>query len=185
MPSATKHFLVEKYFILDCVHVDCDIISDCLFLSLSPSLHDQWGVFIVCLEWITFVCTHNLGPRWKDATLSHAPSWVGKALEQSMLEFSCIPSLINILDFKTIFGTFMIVGLHGLPLYMYIYYHWEIIPFLGNLGWVLTLPIVVLVLARIYCLGVEVIHALGHCTCSSTMVTHIMCVSSTFSEKCN
>ena len=47
--------------------------------SLPPSL-SQWGVFVVCLEWTVFVCTHTLGSAWKQA-FGAAPWWVKAVMD--------------------------------------------------------------------------------------------------------
>ena len=51
----------------------------------SPFTHTtltqlQWGIFVVCLEWTVFVCTHTLGSQWKH-TFGAAPWWVKATME--------------------------------------------------------------------------------------------------------
>jgi len=40
----------------------------------------QWGVFVSCLEWTVFVCTHTLGSMWKRA-FGAAPWWVKMVMD--------------------------------------------------------------------------------------------------------
>ncbi|CAH1242210.1 Hypp6500 [Branchiostoma lanceolatum] len=60
-----------------------------------------WGFFIACLEWLVFVCTHNMGPVWRSI---EAPWWVEGVMAKG---------------FKTPVGMFAIAGLHVLPLWLY------------------------------------------------------------------
>ena len=40
----------------------------------------QWGIFVVCIEWTVFVCTHTMGSQWKQA-FGAAPWWVKAVME--------------------------------------------------------------------------------------------------------
>ena len=44
----------------------------------------QWGVFVSCLEWTVFVCTHTLGHEWK-AAFGAAPQWVKTVMDNGLL----------------------------------------------------------------------------------------------------
>ena len=56
--------------------------------SLSPPLLPlltQWGVFVVCIEWMVFVCTHTVGHTWKQA-FGAAPWWVKMVMDNGKLK---------------------------------------------------------------------------------------------------
>ncbi|XP_078661350.1 uncharacterized protein LOC144905519 [Branchiostoma floridae x Branchiostoma belcheri] len=78
-----------------------DVAVDCVGRSLLWCCLYQWGFFLACLEWLVFVCTHNMGPAWRSTT---APWWVEAVMAKG---------------FKTPAGTFAITGLHVLPLWLY------------------------------------------------------------------
>ncbi|XP_071849456.1 uncharacterized protein [Apostichopus japonicus] len=66
----------------------------------------KWGYVVAALEWSVFVCTHSLGAEWK-ANFVQAPYIAQKVMEK---------------NFKTPLGTFTILGLHGLPIWLYAHY---------------------------------------------------------------
>ncbi|XP_071946428.1 CDP-diacylglycerol--inositol 3-phosphatidyltransferase-like isoform X1 [Antedon mediterranea] len=83
-----------------------DVVIDNIGRGMLWSRLYQWGCFIAMLEWLVFVCTHSLGARWK--VVVHETPWlVRKVMEK---------------NFKTPTGTFAILGLHGLPIWMYAHY---------------------------------------------------------------
>ena len=66
-----------------CFHSLSGVDSICLHTHTYTHMHThtQWGVFIVCLEWTVFVCTHSLGPQWKQ-DFEAAPSWVKGVMDK-------------------------------------------------------------------------------------------------------
>lgn len=73
--------------------------------AASPIL----GLLMHSLEMTTFVCTHKAGGRaWKEGCFMSAPSWVQSVMSR---------------NFKQPLGSFMIVGLMGLPLYNWVLRH--------------------------------------------------------------
>lgn len=56
--------------------VVAEVWNVCSFLSL----HIQWGVFVACVEWTVFVCTHTHGHQWK-AAFGAAPQWVKTVMD--------------------------------------------------------------------------------------------------------
>ncbi len=66
-------------------------------------------------------------------------------------------NLLSHLGFHTVIGSYVICGLHGLPLALYIYYNSDSMIFLGNLREsILLIPIILLTPGRILCGAVEV-----------------------------
>lgn len=67
--------------------------------------------FVVpCIEWITFSITSSLGANWKQiiADIEHAPLIVRNVMKNG---------------FKTLYGYTAIIGLHCLPIWIYILQH--------------------------------------------------------------
>ncbi|XP_035658668.1 uncharacterized protein LOC118403910 isoform X3 [Branchiostoma floridae] len=81
--------------------IHLDVAVDCIGRTLLWSCLYKWGFFIACLEWLVFVCTHNMGPAWRATS---APWWVEAVMAKG---------------FKTPAGMFAITGLHVLPLWLY------------------------------------------------------------------
>ena len=52
-------------------------------------MHTQWGVFVSCVEWTVFVCTHTLGHQWK-AAFGAAPQWVKRVMDNGLLPYCII-----------------------------------------------------------------------------------------------
>ncbi|XP_054749274.2 uncharacterized protein LOC129254778 [Lytechinus pictus] len=95
-----------------------DVVIDNLGRGMLWCRLFKWGYFIAAMEWLVFVCTHSLGAQWK-TTKVQAPWIVSKVMEK---------------NFKTPLGTFTILGLFVLPLWLYAHYT-------GVLGKTLRVPI--------------------------------------------
>ncbi|XP_071502644.1 uncharacterized protein [Diadema antillarum] len=126
-----------------------DVVIDNLGRGMLWCRLYQWGYFFAALEWLVFVCTHNLGSQWKSSTVQ-APWFVQKVMEK---------------NFKTLPGTFAILGLFVLPLWLYAHYT-------GVLGKTLHVPLVVqyagigfLSAGRALCFSVEVFFIYAHIMC--------------------
>lgn len=65
-----------------------------------------WGYVVAAIEWSVFVCTHSLGAEWKGKFVK-APYIAQKVMAN---------------NFKTPLGTFAILGLHVLPIWLYAHY---------------------------------------------------------------
>jgi len=116
----------------------------------------EWGFLVSNVEWITFVCNQRHGPAWKDDTwknsLNDAPGYVSRVMANG---------------FKTPFGILAILGLHGLPIWMFcldkgIVKHLSFIPY-----WILHLSFPILVIGRTLCFMVEF-------WCIKTYVKHLL-----------
>lgn len=53
---------------------------ECVFILVSTHSTTQWGVFVACVEWTVFVCTHTQGHQWKTA-FGAAPQWVKTVMD--------------------------------------------------------------------------------------------------------
>lgn len=119
-----------------------DVLVDNVGRSVIWAMLYDWGVFVVCIEWTVFVCTHTLGHTWKQA-FGAAPWWVKMVMDNG---------------FYTATGVFTIAGIHGLPPYLYFYHNQpQDLDFLQASGIkvLLIVPIVVLITARALGLAVE------------------------------
>ncbi|XP_072034352.1 uncharacterized protein [Amphiura filiformis] len=83
-----------------------DVVIDCVGRSMLWSRLYSWGSLIASLEWLVFVCTHSIGAQWK-ASFVQAPWIAQKVMEK---------------NFKTPLGTYVVLGLHILPLWLYAHY---------------------------------------------------------------
>ncbi|KAM9359104.1 uncharacterized protein ABDE67_002251 [Symphorus nematophorus] len=81
-----------------------DVVVDNLGRGMLWSLLFEWGWLVSALEWCVFVCNHNArGDHWKSS-------------------FSSSPPLIQAImanGFRTPLGTWVVSGLHCLPLWLY------------------------------------------------------------------
>lgn len=129
-----------------------DVLVDNIGRTLMWTRLYQWGVFIVCLEWTVFVCTHTHGSVWKQA-FGAAPWWVKQVMENGFYSFT---------------GTFAVAGIHGLPIYLYFWQHYpKSWTFLNRIHVLLVVPIVVLGVARLLGLLVEI-------WCVKTHIMHLV-----------
>lgn len=91
-------------------------------------------------EWLVFVCTHTLGPKWKNAGDDSAPPFWVKAVMAN--------------NFKTIVGFYAIAGLHVLPIWLYSLHNLKIVQETVTIH-VITAITVVLATGRLTCVFVE------------------------------
>lgn len=81
-----------------------DVVVDNLGRSMLWSLLSEWGWLLSSLEWCVFVCNHSEGgEKWKSS-------------------FSNSPRLIRTImadGFRTPVGLWVVSGLHGLPVWLY------------------------------------------------------------------
>ncbi|XP_033111587.1 uncharacterized protein LOC117112595 isoform X2 [Anneissia japonica] len=125
-----------------------DVVIDNFGRGMIWSRLYQWGCFIAMLEWLVFVCTHTLGAKWK-MVIHETPWLVRKVMEK---------------NFKTPIGTFTILGLHILPVWLYAHY--------TGLLTLLSIPkgvqyggIAVLSAGRALCFVVELFFIWSHVLC--------------------
>nr|XP_033487514.1 uncharacterized protein si:ch1073-145m9.1 [Epinephelus lanceolatus] len=100
-----------------------------------------WGWLVFALEWCVLVCNHNArGDQWKSS-------------------FITSPQLIQAImanGFRTPLGTWVVSGLHGLPLWLYgcqwgLLTHWLFVP-----PWIQALGTLLLAAGRLLALSVEI-----------------------------
>ena len=84
-----------------------DIVIDNFSRGMIWSrLYPEWGNFVAGIEWLTFVCTHNLGTKWKDAAFVYEqPSIVKKIMSNG---------------FYSPVGFLTISGMWLLPVWLYL-----------------------------------------------------------------
>lgn len=117
-------------------------------------------MFVSCLEWSVFVCTHTLGHQWK-AAFGAAPQWVKTVMDNGGHPARCTGILLIPVSshpcagFYTPVGVFAVAGLHVLPPYLYILDHLP--PSLHDVSPILLYaPAVILATGRGLALAVEV-----------------------------
>jgi len=115
---------------------------------LWSRLYD-WGIFVVCIEWTVFVCTHTMGSQWKQA-FGAAPWWVKAVMENG---------------FYTPIGVFVVAGVHVLPALLYFYQHMP--GWFEHVKFLLIVLLVILSLGRLLCLAVEL-------WCIKTHILHLV-----------
>ncbi|XP_021949151.1 uncharacterized protein LOC110846642 isoform X2 [Folsomia candida] len=122
-----------------------DVIIDNMSRTCIWTNVCTWSWIIVSIEWTTFVCNHQAGARWKEDSSKTRPEievmpprWVLKIMENG---------------FKTPLGTWVILGLHCLPVWIFAMQHGLTDHFLSYA----TSVIVCLLLlgGRLLCLGCE------------------------------
>ncbi|XP_053278765.1 CDP-diacylglycerol--glycerol-3-phosphate 3-phosphatidyltransferase [Pleuronectes platessa] len=118
-----------------------DVVVDNLGRGMLWGLLFEWGWLVSALEWCVFVCNHN--PRsdnWKNS-------------------FTSSPRFIQVImanGFRTPLGTWVVSGLHCLPLWLYGYQwgflsHWLYLPL-----WIQALGAVLLAAGRLLALSAEI-----------------------------
>ncbi|KAF7219282.1 uncharacterized protein si:ch1073-145m9.1 [Nothobranchius furzeri] len=117
-----------------------DVLVDNLSRSMLWSLLFQWGWLVSTLEWCVFVCNHSTrGPDWKSS-------------------FSSSPRLIRAImanGLWTPLGVWVVSGLHGLPLWLYLHQNDLLSDWLGLQPWVQSVGTVVLAAGRVMALSAE------------------------------
>ncbi|KAL7400321.1 hypothetical protein ABVT39_010234 [Epinephelus coioides] len=118
-----------------------DVVVDNLGRGMLWSLLFKWGWLVFALEWCVLVCNHNArGDQWKSS-------------------FITSPQLIQAImanGFRTPLGTWVVSGLHGLPLWLYgcqwgLLTHWLFVP-----PWIQVLGTLLLAAGRLLALSVEI-----------------------------
>ncbi|XP_018556769.1 CDP-diacylglycerol--glycerol-3-phosphate 3-phosphatidyltransferase isoform X1 [Lates calcarifer] len=118
-----------------------DVVVDNLGRGMLWSLLFKWGWLVSALEWCVFVCNHNTrGGHWKNSFTS------GPGLIQAIMANG----------FWTLLGTWVVMGLHCLPLWLYGYQwdllsHWFYLPL-----WIQALGIMLLAAGRLLALSAEI-----------------------------
>ncbi|CAL8344170.1 unnamed protein product [Arctogadus glacialis] len=127
-----------------------DVVVDNLSRGMLWSMLFEWGWLVTAIEWCVFVCNHSArGADWKSS-------------------FSTSPYLVRSImakGFKTPLGTWVIIGIHCLPLWLY-GHRWGIlsaplglpplIQTLGTLG--LTAGRLLGFVAEVWCIWVHIKH---------------------------
>ncbi|XP_030299274.1 uncharacterized protein LOC115597481 [Sparus aurata] len=118
-----------------------DVVVDNMGRGMLWSLLFEWGWLVSALEWCVFVCNHNTrGDHWKDS-------------------FTTSPRFIQAImanGFRTPLGTWVVSGLHCLPLWLYgcqcgLLTHWLYLP-----SWIQTLGTLLLGAGRLLALSAEI-----------------------------
>ncbi|KAM7399846.1 hypothetical protein PAMP_019087 [Pampus punctatissimus] len=118
-----------------------DVVVDNLGRGMLWNQLYEWGWLVSTLEWCVFVCNHSdRGEHWKNS-------------------FTSSPTIIQAImanGFRTPLGTWVVSGLHGLPLWLYgdqrgLLSHWLFLPL-----WIQALGTLVLAAGRLLALTVEV-----------------------------
>ncbi|KAM8768529.1 uncharacterized protein AB9X84_022727 isoform 1-T1 [Acanthopagrus schlegelii] len=118
-----------------------DVVVDNMGRGMLWSLLFEWGWLVSALEWCVFVCNHNTrGDHWKNS-------------------FTTSPRFIRAImanGFRTPLGTWVVSGLHCLPLWLYgcqwdLLTRWLYLP-----SWIQTLGTVLLGAGRLLALSAEI-----------------------------
>uniref|UniRef100_A0A8C9Y1L5 Uncharacterized protein n=1 Tax=Sander lucioperca TaxID=283035 RepID=A0A8C9Y1L5_SANLU len=118
-----------------------DVVVDNLGRGMLWSLLFKWGWLVSALEWCVFVCNHNArGDHWKNSFIT-SPRFIQAIMANG---------------FRTPLGTWVVSGLHCLPLWLYGYQwgllsHWLYLP-----PWIQALGTLLLAAGRLLALSVEV-----------------------------
>ncbi|XP_039987451.1 uncharacterized protein si:ch1073-145m9.1 [Xiphias gladius] len=117
-----------------------DVVVDNLGRGMLWGQLFEWGWLVSALEWCVFLCNHNArGGHWKNS-FTTSPRFVQAIMANG---------------FRTPLGTWVVSGLHCLPLWLY-WYQWDLLsnwfylPF-----WVQALGIMLLAAGRLLALSVE------------------------------
>ncbi|XP_052243210.1 uncharacterized protein LOC127853074 isoform X2 [Dreissena polymorpha] len=81
-----------------------DVVIDLTGRGMLWTSLSKWGYFIMVIEWLTFVCTHCRGPKWKIPDEN----------------FPLICRLVMENGFKNPMGAFAISGIFMLPVWVYV-----------------------------------------------------------------
>uniref|UniRef100_A0A4W5R3W4 CDP-diacylglycerol--inositol 3-phosphatidyltransferase n=1 Tax=Hucho hucho TaxID=62062 RepID=A0A4W5R3W4_9TELE len=118
-----------------------DVVTDNLGRSMVWSQLYEWGWMVSSVEWCVFVCNHNArGAQWK-SSFTDSPLWVQAIMAKG---------------FRTPLGTWMISGLHGLPLWLYGYQRGVLSHPLCAPLWLQTLGTLILAAGRLLGVSVEI-----------------------------
>ncbi|KAM4628393.1 CDP-diacylglycerol--glycerol-3-phosphate 3-phosphatidyltransferase [Polymixia lowei] len=113
-----------------------DVVVDNLSRGMLWSLLFEWGWLVPAVEWCVFVCNHNArGAEWKS----------------SFTTSPCLVRAIMANGFRTPLGTWVIGGIHCLPLWLY-GYRWGLL----SHPWIQILGTLVLVVGRLLGFLVEI-----------------------------
>ncbi|XP_064612319.1 uncharacterized protein LOC135476269 [Liolophura sinensis] len=118
-----------------------DVVIDLISRGMVWSaVYNQWGYYVIAVEWMTFISTHSRGPNWK-SSFDEAP-WFAR--------------MVMAKGFKTPMGIVAIGSLHILPIWLYAYQCSFLtesldMPLWGQLG-----VMAGLVMGRVLCLAVEI-----------------------------
>ncbi|XP_055350776.1 uncharacterized protein LOC129597317 [Paramacrobiotus metropolitanus] len=88
-----------------------DVVIDIIGRQLIWSRVSKYGWLVGCVEWLVFVCTHQLGAAWKSSHPEEAVS----------LPTPVACTMQN--GFRSRLGVFTIAGLHVLPVWLFIRRH--------------------------------------------------------------
>ncbi|XP_029302343.1 uncharacterized protein LOC115017789 [Cottoperca gobio] len=117
-----------------------DVVVDNLGRGMLWSLLFEWGWLVSALEWCVYVCNHNgRGDQWKSSFIT-SPRFI---------------QVIMTNGFRTALGTWVVSGLHCLPLWLFGYQrgllsHWLYLP-----PWIQALGTLLLAAGRLLALSVE------------------------------
>ncbi|XP_012990961.3 uncharacterized protein si:ch1073-145m9.1 isoform X1 [Esox lucius] len=118
-----------------------DVVVDNLGRSMVWGQLYEWGWLVSSVEWCVFVCNHKAhGAQWKNS-FTNSPQWVKTIMAKG---------------FQTPLGTWVICGLHGLPLWLYGYQQGVLTQALCAPLWLQTLGTLVLAAGRLLGLSVEI-----------------------------
>ncbi|XP_071374597.1 CDP-diacylglycerol--serine O-phosphatidyltransferase [Centroberyx affinis] len=118
-----------------------DVVVDNLSRGMLWSLLFEWGWLVSAVEWCVFVCNHNArGSQWKDS-FTASPRFVQAIMANG---------------FHTPLGTWVISGLHCLPLWLYGYRWGWLSHGLCLPPWIQALGTLLLAAGRLLGLSVEI-----------------------------
>ncbi|XP_076590926.1 uncharacterized protein LOC143323147 [Chaetodon auriga] len=118
-----------------------DVVVDNMGRGMLWSLLFEWGWLVSALEWCVFVCNHNArGEQWKNSFAS-SPRFIRAIMANG---------------FRTPLGTWVVSGLHCLPLWLYgcqwgLLAHWLYLP-----PWIQALGTMLLTAGRLLALSAEI-----------------------------
>ncbi|XP_071327959.1 CDP-diacylglycerol--serine O-phosphatidyltransferase [Trachinotus anak] len=118
-----------------------DVVVDNLGRGMLWSLVSEWGWLVSALEWCVFVCNHGArGDHWKNSFTS-SPRFIQAVMANG---------------FRTPLGTWVVSGLHCLPLWLY-GLQWDLLSGWLRLPlWIQAVGTALLAVGRLLALTVEV-----------------------------
>ncbi|XP_042343139.1 uncharacterized protein si:ch1073-145m9.1 isoform X2 [Plectropomus leopardus] len=118
-----------------------DVVVDNLGRGMLWSRLFEWGWLVSALEWCVFVCNHSArGDQWKTSFIS-SPRFIQAVMANG---------------FRTPLGSWVVSGLHCLPLWLY-GYQWDLLShWLSLPPWVQAVGTLLLAAGRLLALSVEI-----------------------------
>ncbi|XP_040050511.1 uncharacterized protein LOC120829924 [Gasterosteus aculeatus] len=118
-----------------------DVVVDNLGRGMLWSRLSEWGWLVSALEWCVFVCNHSArGDQWKSGFIS-SPRFIRAVMANG---------------FRTPLGTWVVSGLHCLPLWLYGAHRGLLTRWLHLPLWIQAVGTLLLAAGRLLALSVEI-----------------------------